>query len=919
MKYILLTVLICITISTYGQSYSLTGDVFDDNGKPIPYSTSVLLNPNDSTLEFYAIADKQGRFVIKNIKKGQYLLQIAYLGHETVYRKMQIPNKKGENLGAFILKQYDQSIDEVKITGEHVPIRIKQDTIEYNASAFKTKPDAVVEDLLKKLPGIKVDRAGNIKAMGENVNNLLVDGKEFFGNDPKVASKNLPADAIDKVQLYDKKSDESEFTGIDDGSRDKTINLQLKDDKKNSFFGDITAGYGTDEHYKASAKAYRFNNKIQFATLGMINNINQFGFSFSDYLNFNGGIASLMNGGGSAKIEITDNNSFPVNFGQPVTGLFTSGAGGFNFSHSKNKTDRFFISYLANGSGKSLEQKTTGQYFTGNTSFFHSDSLLEKIKDEAHRVNLGWRNRIDSNQNLIVNGAFSLTKRNSNSEKFQSSSENDLLINTQDYYSNIGSERISGNVNGSYIKKLKGNRTLFKLNADVFFSKNLNDLNYDNTVNFYQDRTLINNNVFQNNRTDNLNYTFDLSMMQKTNNIFYLVPVISYGNNTETLDRTQGFLISDDIPSDSVQIDFKKQYQHLNPGISIKRNTKESKFSISLGAEFGQMSSTLYDDEQASNYWFFTPGLSYEYEYKTGRRISFSYNSGTDIPTADQLLPLVNNLNPLSVFYGNPDLNPEYSHRANMHWWIFDQFSFTSLLTSLRARYTKNKINWSTTINDQLVQSHTLVNVDNDLMISGNIDFSTPIRKLGLKINFNIEESYNEGLNFVNSIENKIINHGTRSSFSAENRKKDKIEVISGVGVNIQNVKYSLQGSLNRQYFDLYWFGEIHYSPIDKFDFGITADITRYTDHAFSESVQIPLINAEINWRFFKNNRAQLSLNAFDILNQNTGIRRISELNYLREIRSNTLGRYVMLSFKYRINKFENRGNGIDIEINNRR
>jgi hypothetical protein len=262
----------------------------------------VLLNPVDSTLEFFSITSLNGQFEIRNIKEGRYLLQASFIGFQSLYSLVDVPRKEGSDLGDILLQPMPVDLAGAEVVGEAVPLQISGDTVVYNAAAFKTKPDAMTEDLLKKMPGIEVDRAGNIKALGEDVNQLYVDGKEFFGNDPKVATRNIPADAINKVKVYDKKSDEAEFTGIDDGTRDKTMNLELSEDKKKGLFGDVLGGYGTGNHYKGSAKAYKFTDKIQFAGLGMLNNVNQYGFSFSDFLEFKGGLSAKMGGGGSAQI-----------------------------------------------------------------------------------------------------------------------------------------------------------------------------------------------------------------------------------------------------------------------------------------------------------------------------------------------------------------------------------------------------------------------------------------------------------------------------------------------------------------------------------------------------------------------------------------------------------------------------------------
>ncbi|HJN05329.1 MAG TPA: carboxypeptidase-like regulatory domain-containing protein [Bacteroidales bacterium] len=234
MKNIIIICLFLYSTVAIAQQSSLSGDLYDESGNPLIYATAVLLHPDDSTMAYYGITNTEGHFVIKNIKAGNYILQTAYVGFQSLYKTLSLPLTEGNTLGALIMSEIAMNLSEVQIKGERIPFVIKKDTIEYGAGAYKVKPDAAAEELLKKLPGVQVDRAGNIKAQGEDVQNVLVDGKEFFGSDPQVATKNLPADAIKKVQVYNKKSDETELTGIEDGTYAKTINLILKDDMKST-------------------------------------------------------------------------------------------------------------------------------------------------------------------------------------------------------------------------------------------------------------------------------------------------------------------------------------------------------------------------------------------------------------------------------------------------------------------------------------------------------------------------------------------------------------------------------------------------------------------------------------------------------------------------------------------------------------
>ena len=399
MKRVLIIAFLAICGAAYGQNFMLKGDILDEKAQPLASATVVLLNPADSTLLYFSVSGNNGGFEMRNIRKGNYLLQVSLLGFNTLYRTINLPLQAGDDAGSIIMVPKVFNIDEVTVSADRIPMRIKKDTIEFDARAFKVKPDGVAEDLIKKLPGLEVDRAGNIKAMGEDVGNVLVDGKEFFGSDPKVATRNLPAEAIDKVQLFDRQTDESKFTGIDDGVRDPTLNLILDKDKKNGVFGDVQGGAGTDKRVAASGKVYRFTEKTQFAAIGMYNNVNQFGFSLGDYINFSGGPASFSSGDGH--VTIGGESNFPVNFGQPVYGFGSNGAAGLNFSVSNPDNDRFFMSYLGNGSRRNLFETSATRNYVPDGSFLIDEERDEVKRDTAQRLNLGLRKRIGEKQSVI--------------------------------------------------------------------------------------------------------------------------------------------------------------------------------------------------------------------------------------------------------------------------------------------------------------------------------------------------------------------------------------------------------------------------------------------------------------------------------------------------------------------------------------
>jgi len=907
--------LMFLSFPLFSQNLSLQGDVLGDQGVPLPSATVVLLNPSDSTMEFFGITNTQGHFELKYLKAGRYLMHVAYLGYQTQYKPVNVPWKDGGDYGVIVLNPKPVNLKEVEVVGEYIPLQIKNDTIEFNARAFKTRPDATVEELLKKLPGIEIDRAGNIKALGKDVRKVLVDGKEFFGNDPKVATKNLPADAVNKVQVYDKRSEVSEFTGIDDGTRDKTVNLVLKDDKKKGLFGDATAGGGTGKHYAGSVKAYRFSDKSQAAVLGMLNNINQTGFSFSDYLSFSGGLTALSGGGGH--IVLGDENSFPVNFGTPVTGLTSSGAAGLNYSYSWSKDSRIFCSYIADGSNKRLNETTKTWNYTDEGSFYQEQESNRVQRDTTHRINFGLRYRIDSTRNLIVNGNFSLSNGFSPMNSLSSSYIDNVLINSLSRTSTGGSSSLTGNANGSYVKKFNRNRSVLTLSGRFAYSANESMSRYVNDIT-YSSANDQSDSRYQNTTSWNRTYSGGVSVNQKIGKKLYLEPEIRFANFRDNYNRELGIPMESDFVIDSLSPDFTRTYSYLKPELSLKRNTDKIQFTARVGMELGRLGSSLWTLPEAERQFAaFTPSLSWENEYKTGRRLSFYYQSGLNIPSISQLMPVVDNTDPLSLMYGNQQLKPEYYHNIFMHWLLFDQFTFTSLFATLNAGFTKDKINWSRIVDDNLVQSMTLTNVDHDFNAAANIDFSTVIRKLGIKVNTSLRENFSRGISLINGMENFNTNLSHRLSLTFDNRKKVKWDVNVGGSLTLTDAWYSIQESLNNRYVDFSCFGEINYNPNDDWHFRLSADVTNYTAESFGQSVSIPLIGAEISYSFLKSNRGVLTLQGVDLLDKNTGIQRVSEMNYLLERQSNTIGRYVILSFKYRLNKLGSNKPSVDIEIKN--
>ncbi len=867
MRNLLLLTFLFTYLTSFSQ-HSITGKINDNSGEALSYATVTLLNPVDSTLKYFGVTKTDGIYQIKNIKPDKYIIQFSFVGMKTITENITIPGTIGGNIGDKIMSP--ASMEEVEVVAEYVPISFKSDTVEFNSKAFETKPHAVAEDLLKKIPGIEVDETGNVKAMGEDVQQVLVDGKEFFGKDPKVATKNLPAEAVKKVQVYDKKSEEADFMGIDDGVRDRTINLILDEKHKKGSFGNVEAGVGYEDLYKASAKLYRFTGKSQIAVLGMYNNVNEFGYSKKGH----------------------------GDFGKKVNGLNTTGAGGFNLSYNANKYNRYFLSYLGRSTTTLLEQNTLKENYTSDESYFQDSDFENDETDSPHEINFGIRHKFNTNHNLTLDGDINISANSYLSKNLTQTSFGDTVLNLWDNITDSKSDNSDGYAKLVYIAKLNESKTQIKTNITANYAEDNSDMSWTNIGEFFNPYNLNSSEQFKNTTTRNTRLSANPTIVQEIRDFWYITGNVNFGIKNESFDRIQGNSV-DDFTIDSLSADFSIANSFVRPAISIKKSTAQKHFNITFGVGWDQQDKILADiTDKGKSYFHFLPGLNYSNSYRTGRRISVRYNSSVGMPSVSQLFPVINNMNPVSMYQGNLDLTPEYRHNINARWSVFDQFSFTSLFTRLSATYTRNKIGLSHTTNEDFSQVITPVNVDYNYALSGMAYFSTPIRPIGLEVKIAAHENWDKGISMVDEKENinTTNTHFLRLSFS--NRNKEIWQINAGGSVSFTNSQFSIADSLNNNYFNTSYFTEIGFTPTEKWSFDLDGNIVNYNAKNLSESISMPFLNAGISYYFLQGNKGAISIRGYDLLDKSKSISHKSGVNFIQQVESNVLGRRVMLEFK---------------------
>lgn len=916
LRYLVLFAFICPGGGLFllGQTYILTGSVKDTSDQPLAGATAVLLQESDSILAYYNITTPAGDFKINRIKPGKYIFQVSYLGYAPYNLNLNLQDSKFElDLGIIKIEPESTTLKEVVVTSDRVPISINRDTIEYHADAFKTQENSAVEDLLKKLPGMEVDEDGNIKAKGKTVQKVLVDGKEFFGDDPQIATKNLPAKAVKKVQVYDKKSDMSEFTGIDDGERETTVNLALKDSHKKGKFGNATVGFGNKERFQLGTSVNTFSDKTKLSFIGAGNNINQQNFTMRDYFSFMGGLSGLSSGGGGRRIvlsvEGTDGRS-EIDSRRGVNRVWSAGLNlTHTFSPKVNITSSIFSNFLNNFTESNLFRQNildpTRVYFTDvNTT------------QKNHTDNLRWSSdlvyKIDSTQDLRWRNNLTYSKGNyrnkSLSENFYN--ENQIITSGDRMNASIGSAT-GYNSSLVYRKKLHPNGTALSVNASIGYnpSDSEGDLTAINT--FLEGINPAIDSILQNYQQSNLGilYNTRASFMVPLDKRFSLETHGELRNNDSDLERKVYDLIySPTIDADLNELlsrSFNQKQNYQTGGLTMGYNRK--KLNVSTGADlrrtalYGDLNHIAKPIEQS--FLNILPFMRMSYEFTTSRSLNFEYNTRVNEPSLQELQPVIDNSDPLNIYAGNPGLKPEYIHEGNLNYNYFNQFSNINFFAFINGSIEQNSIVNTQTIDSLFRKFSRPVNTDVSFRLNGNVNFGFPVRFIHSRANMTFLTSFNKSDVYVNDILNEVtsVTHGLRLNIT--DRNNETFEYSWGGNLNLTQVNYSFNEGLNNNYYNYKLFANGTLNFFKSWAFNPSFSYNKYVGLSNGLNTTFPLLNIRLS-KYFSNRRYELRLSVQDLLNRKTGINQLTSLNYIDYEQTNVLGRYGLLSFIYAIRKF---------------
>jgi hypothetical protein len=900
MKAVVVVIFSIIAIGI--QAQSIKGKVRDQQG--LEFASVLLLNKLDSSMVGYAMTDKEGSFIISNVAKGDYLLQSNMIGYDTKW--ISISFKMDTLLPDILLIPSINQLDEIKITATANSITLSKDTVQYNASAYGVRPGDMAEDLLKKLPGIEKQRDGTFKAYGEKVDKVLVDGKEFFGKDTRTATKNIDAEAIDKVQVFDKKSEEADFTGIDDGNEERTINLKLKEDKRVGQFGNIEAGVTTDGNHRVRGNVNRFSPGNRLSLIANANNINEEVFSLEDYIEMMGGIGALLGGGGGT-----------INLESPIGGMLGDNQGitsalasGINFNKIiSEKTELTAYSQLLLNQ-RNLTKNTLQSNFTNNDVFSNNRYVNSLADMLMSKTDVSLKSKINNDQRFTINLSNNINGNNQADDSEEETSTNQgSIFNQNSRNASTVSDGYSFNASAKWMRKFtKPGRSMSVRSAYKFGKLTaINDVN-SNTSLFRPTANIIKLNQEQEFANDDNQATFSFSTNERIHKNGYFSLLASYNrfeDNTDNIfnDRRNASLVRNNELSGQ----FYRIQNNLKPTVKYSFTKSKIKFNSSLSYEHIDLWSKyakLDAKEFENTYNAILPQMRIEYQKGMGNRMQINYSTTQRIPDIMQMQPLESNLDPLNIFRGNPLVRPEYNHNLAFNFFRYSMFENRMFTGGINMTHIRNKIENNVFVDEFRRRISTPQNTDHSSRFSSNIDFSTPIKSLRAIIKIKLDGGLTNQVLLINQDAQRINRWSRGGKLSVENKNKKHFDFTIGYAYNRNSSSSAISIQANQWFTEQTIEGEFS-TEVKGFKLRTNLDYNIYTQSYDANTYSFPLLKMEISKFIGKDKKWKIGLNGFDLLNQNRGINRRNELNYNEVTTSNVLGRYVSLSLGYNLKGYK--------------
>lgn len=912
----------------FAQNTQIKGTVWDTKTNESLIGVVVTAKTAGDEKKYVMATDLNGEFSLSVPVNKSYTLEFGYLGFENLSRTVQV-GEQPVSLGKINLKEDTKVLSEIAIEGK-LPLAIqKNDTTEYNADAYKVNTNANAQDLIEKMPGVMMED-GKLQAHGEEVKRVYVDGKPFFGNDPNLALKNLPAEVIDKIQIYDKASDQSQFTGFDDGNQEKAINIITKPDKKGGVFGRVYGSLGTDYRYNAGANINIFDGDRKISILGMSNNVNQQNFSSEDLVGVSssggggrgggrGGMGGGMMGGGGANNFLTGQQN----------GIAQTHGFGINFTDvwGKAKKVTFSGSYFFNNSTVNKEETSRREYFLeGDSTQYYNSVTSSRTQNYNHRLNARIEYKIDDNNQLIFSPRLSYQENNSINSLAADNTLNGNFLNnsvTSRENSLIG---YNGGLDVLYSHKFKkkGRTLSVLLNGNYSYNNSKNALL---SVNNYFVDSLWTDSINQraNSFTKvltggaNISYTEPIgekSLMEFSHNVNYTGSDANKRTNSyelATLDYTRldtnlTNLYFNNFITNRTQVAYRYNYKKVNLMVAAAYQNV---------LMFGNQTFP-YANDLNRNYNNFLPNAMLHIKISENAQFRMRYFTRTQQPNIQQMQTVLDNSNPLSLYIGNDSLRQTYNHS------LFGRYSFTNMknanviMTGFWLSYSENQISNSQLIalNDTILPDGTFlgsggtltrpVNLDGYFTARGFFNYGFPVKKMKTNFNFTTRIVYQRSPSLINDIKNFSHTVGINQGITMSSNISEKIDFTISYHAGYNIVQNSIRKNSNNNYFTQNASVRFNYQFWKGFVFNTTLNHTLYAGLTQGFNQYFFLWNAQLGYKFLKDESLELSVSVFDILNQNKSIVRNVTEYYTEDLVSNVLNRYFMVNLIYHLKFFGN-------------
>ena len=924
---LLLLVLHCCN-NVSAQGFSIKGMLGDTlNANKLQNGSVVLMRAADSVLVTFTRSKTDGSFVLKPTKPDIYLFMASFPGFADYVDIVTVSKEKPVvEMGTIPMVTKSHLLAEFVLKQQIGSIKIKGDTTEYLADSFKVRDNATVEELLKKLPGIQVNKNGEVVAQGETVQKILVDGEEFFSDDPAVVTKNLQAKAVDKVQVFDKKSDQSIFTGVDDGTREKTINLQLKDNMKSGYFGKIVAGGGTDEFFENQVMLNAFKGKRKFSVFGIASNTGKVGLGWKDKDKFGGGDGSevQMSDDGFMMTTYTDDGSDLQSWSGNYNGqgLPTAWTGGLHYSN-KWLNDKLHLSSNYRLAQQNLE--TTNNTLT-ETSLGIGDGGKQYSTQKSNTFNSGQRQRgdfileykIDSTSELKMTGNIGYSNSQSYTQSDNATSRDTFKLNSNARESTNDATAKSANATLVWKKKFaKKGRTIF-WNVDEKYQEsygtgiNISYINYYNPLSVSLVDSVKKIDQRKETNSQRLSLTSKLSYTEPLSKKLFLE--LEYGasvNNSSSDKLTKDKDTSTQEYNTNLNNKYSSKYDFnvlTNTGGANLRYVYKA-YNISFGGamsntQFYQNDRLLHVDTNNRNYTNFFPKAAFNYRVP-GRQqnIRINYSGSTQQPSIEQIQPLQQNTDPLNISIGNPSLKQEFDHNINLGYNSFKVLTGSYTYLGGGMTFVQDDISRAETISSGGQRTYQYINVNgnyNGYVYSG---YGFELKKLDLRINFNLNANVSKVNNYINGVKNTSENNsftiGTEINYDKE--KKFNLSYSPSVSLNHNTATIN---ATTTDYFSYNQQLDGNVTLPYHFEIGSNVDwVIRQKMTAYDINNTMFLWNAYVSKKMLKNDQLELRVYANDILNQNINFSRYGTGNVVTQQSYNTIRRYCLIQFIWNFSK----------------